>query len=60
MKLLVQLEDNKTSSDKDKICLNLNFFNTHTIYPCIPDFGLVFISPRHVPSLNFDLTLFMF
>lgn len=42
MKLLVQLKDNKTISDRDKICLILNFLYTHTIYPCITDFGLVF------------------
>lgn len=60
MKLLVQLEDNKANSNRYKICLVLNFLNTRIIYPCITDFGLVFISPKHVPSLNFDLTLFMF
>lgn len=60
MKLLVQLEDNKTSSNRYKICLILNFLNAHTLYPCITDFGLFYISSKYVPSLNFDLTLFMF
>lgn len=61
MKLLVQLEENKTSSDIPEIkfassCISL----THTIYPCITDFGVIFISSKHIPSLNFHLTLFMF